>query len=55
MIDTFLGLAEITDQGEEEGSTKTQDLYGKGKKESDVKKPGKLKFEIASSNELTAL
>ena len=54
MIDEFLGMAEVTDLSHDSRSTLTLDLFGKGKKERDIQKPGKLIVEIESSDDLTA-
>ena len=50
-----MGQAEIKEIGSEDPKVITLDLFGKGKKEKDIQKPGKLYVEIVSSEEMIAL
>ncbi len=54
-MDEFLGMAEIDEMGSEEPMTMDVSLFGKGKKEKYIEKPGKVQIEITSSDDLTAL
>lgn len=53
--DDFLGLATIPEKGSDSGEEKEYELYGRSKKEKEVKYPGKLKVRLQSSYDLTDL
>ncbi|KAJ8306660.1 hypothetical protein KUTeg_015701 [Tegillarca granosa] len=54
LIDDFLGEGREFEEGSEDGTEKTLELYGR-KKEADMIKPGKLKIKIRSSHDLQYL
>ena len=53
MIDEFLGMGEISELSHDQTTSLTTDLHGKGKKEKDLQKPGKVFIDITSSDDLS--
>ena len=51
----FLGLATIPFIGKGTPEVQECKLYGRGKKEAEIKRPGKLFVEITTDDDLTAL
>ena len=50
-----MGLTTIEYIGKEKAEVQEQKLYGKGKKEAEIERPGKVFVEITTSDDLTAL
>ena len=55
IIDDFMCMATLEKQGDEKPTVIELDVFGKGKKEKEIQREGKLSVEITTSDDLAAL
>ena len=55
IIDDFMCMATLEEQGDEKPTVIELDVFGKGKKEKEIQREGKLSVEITTSDDLAAL